>query len=55
MYLPLLKQANDLLNLLRYVAFTLSEGDYLNDWLTHLPAGWQPVVLEIGKQLAEIL
>jgi hypothetical protein len=55
MSMPYLKSANDLLILLRYLAFTISEGDWLNDWLTHLPETWRPTLIEIGKQLAQLM
>ena len=33
--------------LARYVAFGVRYGDWLNDWLTHLPAFVQAIALEI--------
>jgi phage-related minor tail protein len=35
--------------LARYLGFVLEEGDYLNDWLWHLPDAMQPVVQFIGE------
>jgi hypothetical protein len=44
----------DLFALVRYLADVIAEGDHLNDWLTHLPSHWVPVVTEIGVQLSEL-
>ena len=45
----------DLVALVRYLADVIAgEEVLLNDWLTHLPAHWVPVVQEIGQQLATI-
>jgi len=43
-----------LLNLLRYFSFVVADGDYLNDWLTHLPPVMEPSVIEMGKAIATI-
>ena len=45
----------DLIDLIKYFAFTISEGDYLNDWVTHLDVSIQPSVLIIGKWLSELV
>ena len=37
-----------LVDLGRYLTFTITEGDYLNDWLSHLPSFLRPAVLAIG-------
>lgn len=37
------------MNLGRYLALVVSEGDSLNDWLSHIPSWLQPVVLAFGK------
>ena len=42
-----------LINLTRYLAFVVVEGDYLNDWLTHLPSDWRQTVMEIGQIVAD--
>ena len=39
-------------DLARYIGVVLEDGDYLNDWLTHLPEGLQGAVLAFGKLLA---
>jgi len=36
MYLPIVSAASDLIAVIRYLAFCISEGDYLNDWITHV-------------------
>lgn len=41
-----------LLALLKYIAWTIVEGDPLNDWVTHLPVEWQQTVIEIGTLIA---
>jgi len=35
-----------------YVLAILDDGDYLNDWLTHIPASLQPLMLVIGHLIA---
>lgn len=49
-----LVSATELLALVRYIAAVVDDGDYLNDWLTHLPLHWRPVVQELGEALAVI-
>jgi hypothetical protein len=39
---------------LAYLAAVLDDGDYLNDWLTHLPAIVRPVVLALGQLIAAV-
>lgn len=34
--------------LMNYFQAVLADGDYLNDWLTHLPAWAQPSVETVG-------
>jgi hypothetical protein len=41
--------------LLLYLAAVAEDGDFLNDWLTHLPETVQPFVLFAGYVLAMIL
>ena len=55
MYLPLIKSTSDLLSLLRYLAIVITDGDYLNDWLTHLPSDVAPHVMEVGKFIATLI
>ena len=43
-----------LLDMFRYLAFIVIDGDYLNDWLTHLPVGMQEGMIEVGKAIAII-
>jgi hypothetical protein len=38
--------------LIQYLAAVLDDGDYLNDWLTHLPTVIRPTVQLIGYLLA---
>jgi hypothetical protein len=45
----------DLVALVRYFATVISEGSEHNDWLTHLPSHWVPVVTEIGQQVAQLI
>ena len=55
--LPIIKGATDmamLLDLIRYFAFVVVDGDYLNDWVTHLPAGMVEPVIEMGKAVAQV-
>ena len=35
----------------KYLRFAASEGDWLNDWLTHLPAGAHDAALALGKMV----
>ncbi len=38
----------------RYFSAVIDDGDYLNDWLTHFPAGWQPTIEMIGRVVAAV-
>lgn len=40
---------------LAYLAAVLTDGDTLNDWLTHLPTIARPLVLALGQLLAAII
>jgi hypothetical protein len=40
--------------LLNYIHAVLIDGDWMNDWLTHLPAEWVPTIMWIGQLLAAI-
>lgn len=55
LFLPYLHKADDLVNLVKYLAFTISEGDWLNDWLTHLPHDMQPHVEAVGHWLVTLI
>jgi len=39
----------------KYFLFIIEEGDYLNDWLTHLPEKWRSPIQKIGETFAGIL
>lgn len=43
-----------LLDLLRYFAWVIVDGDVLNDWLGHLPSGMEPYLVEMGEALVQI-
>ncbi|MED1305612.1 hypothetical protein P4U65_35145, partial [Bacillus pacificus] len=43
-----------LISLSKYLFFTAADGDYLNDWITHLPAGFQGAAELIGKAVSKI-
>lgn len=38
----------------KYLFATAQDGDYLNDWITHLPAGFQSAAQKIGEATAKI-
>lgn len=44
-----------LLDLFRYFAIVVLDGDHMNDWLTHLPADVAPAVQTVGQFIAGIL
>ena len=56
-FLPYLanKDLGDLIDLLRYFSAVLQDGDYLNDWLTHLPPTLADATLVIGTWLSSLL
>lgn len=41
--------------LVHYFTAILVDGDYLNDWLTHLPVVIRPLVEMLGMALAAVL
>lgn len=43
-----------LMDLLRYFAAVVIDGDWLNDWLTYLPEAIQPDIIEMGKAIADM-
>lgn len=45
---------NQGLNIARYLIAVITDGDYLNDWLTHLPAGLQGAFQSLGKFVADL-
>ncbi|WP_260604000.1 phage tail tape measure protein [Bacillus cereus] len=45
---------NVLISLSKYLFFTAVDGDYLNDWITHLPTGFQNAAELIGKAVSKI-
>ncbi|WP_242069228.1 hypothetical protein [Bacillus wiedmannii] len=45
---------NILISLSKYLFFTAVDGDYLNDWITHLPTGFQNAAELIGKAVSKI-
>lgn len=58
MFLPFITLhpgAQALIDLLRYFAFVIAEGDWKNDWLTHLPVDLAPHVEVVGHFIAGIL
>jgi phage-related protein len=44
--------ANSLGGLIGYFRFVIQDGDYLNDFLTHLPDSIQPIVKSIGELIS---
>ena len=57
-FLPFVTQYSDLgdlIDMARYFAIVITDGDWLNDWLTHLPTELAPHVIEVGKFIAGIL
>jgi hypothetical protein len=44
-----------LIPLARYLAAVLDDGDYLNDWLTHLPVSMAVAVQTLGELIARIV
>ncbi|WP_227496329.1 carbamoyl-phosphate synthase [Bacillus cereus] len=43
-----------LVDLGKYLFWTAVDGDYMNDWITHLPKGFQDAALKIGESVAMI-
>ncbi|SPT98429.1 TMP repeat-containing protein [Lysinibacillus capsici] len=39
----------------KYLFYVITTGDTMNDWLTHLPAGFQGVALAIGESINSII
>ncbi|MGM2776487.1 hypothetical protein ACS2QO_28845, partial [Bacillus cereus group sp. Bce015] len=38
----------------KYLMYTAIDGDYFNDWVTHLPEPFQNTALQIGMSVANI-
>lgn len=38
----------------KYLFYTALDGDYLNDWITHLPEGFQGAALKIGLTMSSV-
>ncbi|WP_270343817.1 carbamoyl-phosphate synthase large subunit [Bacillus mobilis] len=38
----------------KYLYYTALDGDYLNDWITHLPEGFQGTALKIGQSMSNM-
>lgn len=41
-------------SLVKYFGDVIVSGDFLNDWVTHLPNAWQPAVIAIGEFISTI-
>jgi hypothetical protein len=42
-----------MIDILRYLLVVVVEGDWANDWLTHLDPSIAPTVMEFGKLIAQ--
>lgn len=42
-------------SVVRYFYFVALDGDYMNDWLTHLPAIIRPLIMSIGHLISLLL
>ena len=40
-------------SILRYITVVMQDGDYLNDWLTHMPSELATAIVIVGQYLAE--
>lgn len=52
---PIQEFINGLMSLARYFAIVFKEGDYLNDFLTHLPESIQPIIKSIGQFIDAVM
>jgi hypothetical protein len=43
------------MSLILYFAAIMIDGDWMNDWITHLPAMIRPVIMQIGQILAFVV
>ena len=39
----------------RYFAIVIEDGDWLNDWLTHMPVMIRPLIAAIGQLIALLI
>ncbi len=52
----MVKYRNDLIEAIHnYILAILDDGDWLNDWLTHVPAGLSRLLMLFGQVLANAL
>ncbi|PGR97620.1 carbamoyl-phosphate synthase large subunit [Bacillus thuringiensis] len=49
-----LEFGSNMASLGKYLYYTALDGDYLNDWITHLPEGFQDAALRLGESVAMI-
>ncbi|EJR42149.1 hypothetical protein IIK_05652 [Bacillus cereus VD102] len=49
-----LEFGSNMASLGKYLYYTALDGDYLNDWITHLPEGFQDTALRLGESVAMI-
>lgn len=52
LHLPFIVDGTHLLDLVRYFAIVITDGDWANDWLTHLPTTIRPAVEIVGQFIA---
>jgi hypothetical protein len=45
---------DNLISMIKYFAAIVVDGDYLNDWVTHLPEVIRPDIIEMGQALAQM-
>ena len=44
-----------LLHFTRYMLIVLTDGDWANDWLTHLDPAIQPAVMQVGEWISTLI
>ncbi|WP_267379390.1 carbamoyl-phosphate synthase large subunit [Bacillus sp. GM_Baccil_2] len=44
----------NLVSMSKYFGYIMVDGDYYNDWITHLPETWQGTVMKIGAQMSKM-
>ncbi|PEQ84180.1 carbamoyl-phosphate synthase large subunit [Bacillus cereus] len=44
----------NLVSMGKYFGYIMVDGDYYNDWITHLPETWQGTVMKIGAQMSKM-
>jgi hypothetical protein len=52
LHLPFIADGGHLVDLAKYIAICITDGDWANDWLTHLPVAIRPAVETIGQWIA---